>query len=270
MNSFENIEFNNEKEGKIEINLDKEINSLIDINENDIFSINKNIDDMFKIESSNNGIVKYYVFSKKEDLKDFIDNNIVSEKDLLKDNASFYIDPESQEKMVFVCAPVSVGKNYDADLEKKKEKLKLNILSSFTHETTHMHQFFKKHGNEETANMWEQEQICVYAGEKTRGDISEVLYDNGLLTNELIDSFDLESGEWDNFEKGKNIVMNYFYPFLVKEYGLSKVVNIWKYLQDDPSIERAIKENIKEEPKEIVSLFKQRIKDKQYLKDIFS
>jgi hypothetical protein len=269
MNNFENKEVNNEKEGKIEINLDEKINSLIDINENDIFSINKSIDDIFKTESSNEETVKYYVFSKKEDLKDFVDKNIVSEKDLLKDNASFYINPENQEKMVFVCAPVSVEENYDTDIERRKKELKLNILSSFAHETTHMHQFFKKHGNEETANMWEQEQICVYVGEKTRGDISEVLYDNGLLTNELIDSFDLESGEWDNFEKGKSAVINYFYPFLIKEYGLNRVMGIWKYLQENQDIKKAIKENIKEDPEKIVTTFKEKIKNKDYLENIY-
>jgi hypothetical protein len=149
-------------------------------------------------------------------------------------------------------------------LDERKKRLRADILSSFAHETAHMHPFFKNHGNEKTANMWEQEQICVYIGEKTRGDISNILFEKGILTENLIDSFNLNNGEDDN------IVANYFYPFLIKEYGLEKVRGIWKNLQEDSDIERVIEKNLNKNSKDIEADFKKKIKDRDYLKNIYN
>jgi len=273
MNSFEQFDINREREGKVEINLDKEIRNYVDIDESDISNVNENVKDILGTESLNDEGAKYYSFSSKERLENFIKNNIPDGDNLLRDNASFYINPETKEKMFFNCTSeeeILKIKEHCHDLEKTKQAIKNNILSSFAHETAHTSSFFSKHGNKETANMWEQEQICVYIGEKIRGDISDLLYSEGLIKDEGFDDFDLDSGSWKEFKKGKGVEANFFYPFLVKEYGLGKIRDIWNLLQKDSNIEKAIEIILKKSSTEIINDFKEKIKDRDYLKNIYN
>lgn len=270
--SIEKESFNHD----IEVHLDNESESFVNIESKDLLVIKEDIDIIlgtrWNLEDQK---INYYSFSNRENFENFIKNNIPDNISLLKENAVFYISPKTQAKTVLNYTPIpsekeiSKGESYGYDLNKRQQMVKSDILSSFAHETTHMHPFFKNHGNENTANMWEQEEICAYIGEKTRGDISNILLEKGLLTEEAINSFDLSAGEWDNYENGKSLVVNYFYPFLIKEHGVEKVRMIWKKLQDNPDLEFALKEVMDREPKEIVSEFKEKIKNRDYLEGIF-
>lgn len=272
-NSIEKENLNN----NIEVHLDHESENFVNIGTKDILTIKEDIDIILGAQwDLEDQKIDYYSFSNRENFKDFIRNNIPDNINFLKENAVFYIDPEAQIKKVlnYTSIPseeeISKGKSYGYDLNERRQMVKSDILSSFAHETTHMHPFFKSHGNENTANMWEQEEICAYVGEKTRGNISDILLKKNLITEEKIDSFDLKNGEWNNFEKVNNIVINYFYPFLIKEYGIEKVRMVWKELQDNPDLEFGLKKVLNQEPKNVIDMFKEKIKNRQYLENIFN
>lgn len=272
-NSIEKENLNN----NIEVKLDCESDNFVNIETKDILTIKEDIDIILGTQwNLEDQKIDYYSFSNRKIFEDFMRNNVPESINFQKENAIFYIDSETQTKKVLNYTPIPSeeeilkGKLHGYDLNKRRQMVKSDILSSFAHETTHMHPFFKNHGNENTANMWEQEEICAYVGEKTRGNISDILLKKNLITEERIDSFDLKNGEWNNSEKVNNIVINYFYPFLIKEYGIEKVRMIWKRLQDNPDLEFELKEVLNQEPKNIIDMFKEKIKNRQYLENIFN
>jgi len=267
MNNFENIN-NNEQERKIEIYLDNEINNFVNINEKDIYDINEKVNNILGVEKTENDTVSYYSFSSREIFNNFVRENIDNDEKLIENgNAFFHINPETGEKIIVKYAQIpneeelEDGRQRGFALEEVKEKKKLDILSAFAHETTHINSFFKKHGNDNTDNKWEQEAICSYVGEKIRGS-----FDERMVSKEEIDSFSLNDGNWDS----KNKATILFYLFLDKEYGLDKVRNIWKELQNDSNIEKAIINILKQKPEEVVSKFKEKSKNKEYLKSIYT
>ncbi|MCK9393234.1 MAG: hypothetical protein WCX30_01730 [Candidatus Paceibacterota bacterium] len=274
--NFDSIESENLND-RLEVHFDNKSENFINIEVEELLEIKGDIDSILGTQwNLENQKIDYYSFSDRKSFENFVKNNVPNSDSLLKENAVFYINPKTQAKIVLNYTPIpseeeiSKGESYGYDLNRRKQMTKADILSSFAHETAHMHPFFNNHGNEDTANMWEQEQICVHIGEKARGDISDILLAKGFLSEEKINSFNLKNGGWDNLGENKNIVANYFYPFLIKEYGIEKVRMIWKNLQENPDLEFGLKEILNQEPKDIVNIFKEKIKDKQYLRDIFN
>ncbi len=265
-----NVERNNFT-NKIEIITGKNIPE-INISEKNILELKKEIDNFFdKRWDSTKGKIQIGFFLNKEELENFaLEKNIPLEK-LTKDSALFYINPNTQESYVLIntesvkkmCESMRYSEDEEVDFMKR------SILAGIAHEMTHMHPFFKNHGNQGTENLWEQEMVCGYIESKIRGDISEILREWGYLNKEKIEKFSFEDGNWESFLKEeKNAVADYFYPFLIKEYGLNSVRKIWEKLQINPDIERAIEETIRINPEEIVKKFKEKIKDENYLKNI--
>jgi hypothetical protein len=287
--------FNQEKnepdlyEGKMKKNELKESNSgrrleiiisenlpEINIDEEDILKSKKRIDNVLDKEwDLTEEKIQIGIFADREELEDFAQKRSIPLEKLTRDSALFYINSDTQEKYVFVIKSFEENKKELEDAGCSENEaisfLKKNILAGVSHEMTHMHPFFEKHGNQETKNLWEQEMICSYIEGKTRGDISEKLREWGYLDEEKIERFSLNDGDWESFSKEeKNAVLNYFYPFLIKEYGLENVREIWKILQVNPDIGKAIQEAIKINSEEIANEFKEKIKDREYLKNIFN
>ncbi len=217
------------------------------------------------------------IFSNREELKKYAQKRSIPLEKLTEDPALFYINPSTEDKYVFVVKDFEKDTRMIEDTGHSKEEavdfLRKGVLSGIAHEMTHMHPFFKKHGNPGTDNLWEQEMICNYTENKIKGDFSEVLMEWGYIDEEKIERFTLEHGNWDFFSEEasreeKNAVRDYFYPILVKEYGLDVVREVWEKLQSNPDISIAIKEILKVEPEEVVMSFKEKIKDKEYLKNI--
>ncbi len=248
----------------------------INIDEEDILKSKKRIDDVFDKEwHLTEEEIQIGIFANREELEDFAQKRSIPLEKLTRDSALFYINSDTQEKYIFAIKSFKENKKKLEDIGYSENEaisfFKKNILASISHEMTHLHPFFEKHGNQETKNLWEQEMICNYVEGKTRGDISEKLREWGYLDEEKIERFSLNDGDWKSFSKEKkNAVLDYFYPFLIKEYGLENVREIWKILQINPDIEKAIQEIIKINSEEIVNEFKEKIKDREYLKNIFN
>lgn len=269
--NFEQLDNNKIGERNLEINLDEKTRDFVNIKEEDILAIEDNVNEILgsKWDMSSENI-KYYSFSERQDFENFIKEEIPESKDLLKESALFYINPETQERIVLKCASIpsagdiKTAENNGYSPEEIAKNKKLEILSAFAHEVTHMHPFFKKHGNAETGNMWEQELICSYVGER----IINKANSKKLISNKDIDSFNLSDGEWESKKSGG--IINYFYPFLIKEYGIDMVRNIWKRLQVNPNINLAIKDILKQSPENVEKDFKAKMKNFGYLDNIFN
>lgn len=280
--NFEKIPINNnlEKEtGKIEfcqsIELDENTKEFVSIQEKDIKNMVEEINNILGLDwkGLENEKISFKTFSEFDSFQD--GKKKLGELDN-KDNAYFFINSETGEKTILNYTPIPTQEEISEAIfrgykeNELKEKVKNGIMSGFSHEMAHQHPFFKNHGNDLTNNLWEQEQICSYMGEKARGDISNKLLEEGYITKESIDDFKLEDGNWDSWpKKEKTAVMNYFYPFLSKEFGLRKTRELWKKLQIDSDIRKGIKEIFGCESYKLENIFKQKIKDKDYLKNIF-
>ncbi len=241
-----------------------EIENLTEINigEKDVLEIKKEIDDVLGKEwDLTNEKIQIGIFTNREYLESFaLGKNIPLEK-LTNDPALFYINPNTKEKYVFVNIEKSKRMLENTKYSEKEaaDFLRRNTLAGIAHEMTHMHSFFEKHGNDKTNNLWEQEKICSYVENKTRGDISEMLIEWGYIDRDKIKEFTLEDGNWDSFSKEeKNAVTDYFYPFLVEEYGLDNTRKIWGKLQVNPDISTAIRKVLEVEAEEVVTKFKQK------------
>jgi hypothetical protein len=84
----EQLNINNEKERKIEINLDQAISDFVNVDEKDVFNINEEIDNILGVESQSGENTKYYAFSEKEEYENFARNNTPSST-FIGDNAFF-------------------------------------------------------------------------------------------------------------------------------------------------------------------------------------
>jgi len=264
-----------EKDGsieKIEISISENLPE-ININEGDILESKKIIDSVFDKEwdlAKEN--IQIGIFTDRKDLEDFASEKNIPFEKLAKDSALFYINPDTQEKYVFVVKDFERNKRMLEEMGYSESEvadfLRKDTLSGIAHEMTHMHPFFKEHGNQGTDNLWEQEMICSYIENKTKGDISEMLIRWGYIDERKIEEFNLEHGDWSAFSGEKNAVIDYFYPFLIKEYGLNNTREVWKKLQVYSDISDAIREILEIEPEEVVAKFKEKIRDKEYLKNI--
>jgi hypothetical protein len=252
-----------EREKIIEI-IDIENLTEINIDKKDVLEIKKEIDDVLGKEwDLTNEKIQIGIFTNREDLERFASGKNIPLEKLTNDSALFYINPSTKEKYVFVNVNVEKSKrtfeNTKYSEEEVSDFLKRNTLAGIAHEITHMHSFFEKHGNEKTNNLWEQEMICNYVENKTRGDISEMLIEWGYIDRDKIKEFTIEHGNWDSFSKEeKNSVIDYFYPFLVEEYGLDNTRKIWERLQVNTDISTAIRKILEVEAEEVVTNFKQK------------
>lgn len=273
----ENISAKKEKEDKlkevIKISVSENLPK-IDIDKESILEAKRKIDDILGEEwdlSIEN--IQIGIFANREEMEDFAQEKSIPLDKLTKDSALFYINPNTQEKYVFVAKDFEKNKRMFEDIGYSENEsvnfLKKGILAGVVHEMTHMHHFFEKHGNQETDNLWEQEMICNYTENKAKGDTSKILVEWGYINEKKIEEFTLEHGNWDSFSKEeKNAVIDYFYPFLIKEYGLDVTREIWKRLQLNSNINVAIQEVLETEPEEVVANFKGKIKDRGYLQNI--
>ncbi len=279
MENFERkIENNTEKNNftnRIEVTVNENIPE-ININKESILEFKKEIDRVLGKEwDLSEEKIRTAIFSKRKELNSFAQEKEIPTEKLTNDSALFYINPNTQEKYIFIIKSFEENKKMLEDMGYSENEamvfFKKEISAGIIHEMTHMHPFFEKHGNQKTKNLWEQEMICNYIENKTRGDISDKLREWGYLDEEKIEKFVLKDGDWESFsKKEKNSVLDYFYPFLIKEYGLGKVREIWNKLQINPNIEKAVQETIKVNPEEIVKKFKEKIKNREYLKNIFN
>jgi hypothetical protein len=233
----------------------------INLNNKDVLEIKKKIDDILgkKWDLSNEN-VQVGLFTGRKELEEFAQENEIPLEDLSEDSALFYIDPSTQEKYVFIVNPARIKemlKDMGYPEEEAIDFSRRNLLAGVAHEMTHMHPFFEKHGNRGRKNLWEQEMICNYIESTTKGDISELLIRLGYVDKEKIEKFTLENGEWNSFSR-KNAVIDYFYPFLVKEYGLDNTRKIWKGLQINSEISVVIREILGVDAEEVVTNFKQK------------
>ncbi len=231
--------------------------------EKEIEKIKNEIDEVLSQKWEMEDEINIFVFSDKGEYVEFLKNKFPEEPNLSRDNAVFHQNLETGE--IYIA-------NYTSMNEKERgfEDIRSNVLAGIVHEMTHLHPFFKKHGNKETNNLWEQELICSYIEGKVRGDMAEKLWEWGYISEDKIEEFKLEDGEWDNFPKeGKNVIVQFFYPFLVKEYGIDKTREIWKTLQDNFEIEKAIEGVLDMKADKIENIFKEKIKNKEYLKNIY-
>lgn len=285
--NFENLKINSEtKENKdtlffrvCKVDSDETTKEFVSIEKEDIVKVVQEINNILGsgwkgIENEN---IIYKTFSSREDFQN--EKRSIGEYEN-EDNAYFNINQDNQEKTVLNYTPIPskedllIAKSYGYSEQEIQDLIKKEIISSFAHETTHLHSFFKNHGNSKTNNLWEQEQICTYIGERIRGDISDKLLKEGYITEEKINNFKLEDGSWKSLEnkkeiKEKNAVINFFYPFLIKEFGIEKVRGVWQRLQIDSSIREALEEVLNKKSEILEDSFKDKIKDINYLKDIF-
>ncbi len=246
----------------------------INIDEKDVLESKKRIDETLGKEwDLSNEEIQIGLFTSRREMEDFAQEKNIPPEKLSKDSALFYIDPNTQEKYVFVAKDFEKAKKMFESMDYSEDEaldfLRRGTLAGISHEMTHMHPFFEKHGNQETDNLWEQEMICNYLENKAKGDTSEMLAEWGYIDDKKIEEFTLEHGEWGTFSKEeKNAVIDYFYPFLVKEYGLDNTREIWKRLQINSDISVAMREVLEVDPQRVVTDFKKKIKDREYLKNV--
>jgi hypothetical protein len=191
--------------------------------------------------------IEVYSFSKREDYDGFLRNKFPDNfEDYAGSSAVFYRDPDGLEAIIVNHTPVphdlsahelAVLKQNNRTLEESQRISRANIYSSLAHELTHLHPFFVTHGNDSTANAWEQEEICRFIGEKTRTvygnsafrqqrfkEAQQALRENGNVDLERIGTDFEDSSAYKDF----------FYPYLDKEYGPDRLRRLWELLTHEP------------------------------------
>jgi hypothetical protein len=200
--------------------------------------------------------VEVYSFSKREDYDAFLRNRFPENFAIYEEsNAMFYQSPDGSERFIVNHTPVphDLSARELAILEQNKKTLKevlqisrANIYSSLAHELTHLHPFFAVHGNDETANEWEQEKICCFIGEKIRVRQGNTAFRQKCFVEAQDDLKkdgipDLESAgtDWEDSKKYED----FFYPYLEKRYGIDQIRQLWELLAHEPkhSLSAAIK-----------------------------
>lgn len=185
-----------------------------------------------------------YLFSDRGRYEEFL-KNLAPDKpeSYARDNAVFYYNHKTGEKYIVNLTPSELSEedirkvaSHGMDIAVAKSMFnataKANILSSVAHEMTHLHMFFGGVGNDDEKSKWNQEMICEFIGEKVR--INE---GNNKLRQDLFQQAQGEKLQTNLEATGQDwsqiyATERFFYPYLEKQYGKSKLQELWMELQN--------------------------------------
>lgn len=232
------------------LNISPEITKLLEKSnfQEKLQSIRDNIDSILG-ENATSEETLITLFSDKKQYLDYLQSKFPTKyQTYSKDNAVFNYDKNSKTQEIISFTPIpkispeDLNKLQQANISLDEAKKIIentaysNIISSVAHEMTRLHSFFGKVGNDASDNKWEQEQICVFIGEKIRTKegntyLREIKFKQAqeeLIVNQDV-NLEKDGYNWKVINKYEE----FFYPYLEKKEGLFKLQTLWKKLFKD-------------------------------------
>ena len=274
-----------EQETKInigEVYFDQGLENILDEKEfaTEVQKMNKEIEDYLG-ENKNPSAYDFRIYSDRKEYEDYLRTNFPEkpEENYIDNDMIFYCDEKNNRNVIAKFMELKTLDSNDLSVQKYlakenitfdelkiivKKNYRNNIYPTIAHELTHSHSFFEGVDYKASGNKWAQEMVCVFIDQKKWEQCivnyrkmietkAEEQAQNKDLYNEIVKDFkegDFQIEDWERL----------FYPFLEKQYGKEKLIQLFSALfKDKADLEQCFEAIFEEKLKDATSLFQKEI-----------